>query len=262
MPGRFLPGGSQIWAYVGALLLTAVIAGYTWQGRLAAAAALAACVVIGGGIVIASRSGLGGGALPGGCSELIRVVVHTIAFQPAATGTSYYSRAEGQLDGVSLGVATVNRSQGHLASVRYDTRWGAGAHELGGEEEAAFGALRATLADENLATVDDLGIDTIDDRLTRHCQMVIDGRSAVRSFFALRWLTGADETTADPGAGLEAWRGFLDYWIARAPQDPDSPAGDAGHEVVLAAVRVDGQPPGWPWPGLRAALSAATFFGF
>jgi hypothetical protein len=262
VPGRLLPGASEIWAYVGSLALTTVIASPTWQGRLTTGAALAVCVVIGGGIVIASRSGLGAGALPGGCSEFIRVVVHSIAFQPAATGTSYYSRAEGELDGVSLGTAAVNQSHGHLASVRYDTRWGTGSHELYGEEEAAFGALRATLTAENLVTADDLGIDAINDRPTRHCQLVIDGRSAVRGFLALRWLTGGDETTADPGAGLEAWRGLLDYWIVRAPQEPDSTPGAAGHEVVLAAVRIDGPPPGWPWPGLRAALSGSIFFGF
>jgi hypothetical protein len=262
VPGRLLPGASEIWAYVGSLWLTALILGQSWQGRLAATGALAACVIIGGGLFFARTPALASDALPGGCGEHIRVVVHSINFLPPATTTSYYSRAEGELDGVSLGTATVNRFQGHLASVRYDTRWGAGSHEVDGEETIAFGALGTTLASENLATADDLGIDSIDDRSTRHCQLVIDGRSAVRGFFALRWLTGGDETTADPGAGLEPWRGLLDYWIVRAPQEPDSPPGAAGHEVVLAAVRIDGPPPGWPWPGLRAALSGSIFFGF
>jgi hypothetical protein len=109
----------------------------------------------------------------------------------------------------------------------------------------------STLGDSGV-TVDDLGFDRVTGTgPTRHCQTVIDGATAIRTFPALRWLVGADESTADPGRGFEAWRGTLDYWLTEAPSSAT---------WVLASVQVDGQPADWPFPGLHATLRATTSF--
>ncbi len=113
-----------------------------------------------------------------------------------------------------------------------------------------------TLSRDARVAVDDLGTDLVDGRAARHCQFVVDGRSAVEGFPALRWLVGADEHSADPGAGLEAWRGTLDYWLVTTWEQRIQSV-----DVVVATVSVDGQPPSWPFPGLRASLKAASWFG-
>lgn len=260
-PLRLLPGPSEAWAYLVALPLTAVALTVSSRAGLAAAGALVAAAVVGGAALAWYASLVAPGPYPAvSCHDRVQVVVRTFTLSPEVTGPYFYSTATGHLDGTPLGLVGVSRYPGTSAYVNYDTRWGHGSHYLAGEEESAFTALRESLRGEDLVTADDLGIDSVEGVPVRHCQVVIDGRSAVRSFFALRWLTGANETTSNPGAGLEAWRGLLDYWIVPAGEQGNGTA--AGSVLAIASVAVDGQPPGWLFPGVHSTLRASLWFGY
>jgi len=247
-----LPGPGEGWAYLAAAGLTvaAALPGRRWQ--VGGAMAVLAVAALSGAVVMAwNGAGVERGSDAGAaaCSQHLGIAV---------TGP-IQSAAAGDLDGAPLGSVVAFRRDGGPLSIRYDTRWGAGTAEAAGDDPATLGPLLdAALSPDERVTADDLGIDLLNGTAARHCQLVIDGRSAVAGFVALRWLTGADARTADAGAGLEAWRGTLDYWVVPGPfLGGKSP----GSRLVLAAVSIDGQPPGWPFPGLRAILRATIWFG-
>jgi hypothetical protein len=235
--------------------LTAVITGTTSKDRLVAGGRLGIGALIGGALLLANASL----RLPDpsplgvGCRDPLVEVADRIVL----------STASGEVDGTSLGRVEAQRYPGPEPEidVGYSTVFGEGRTSV---PSGSFGeptALQtAALGEDERLTADDLGIDIIPGigAAARHCQLVIDGRSAVAGFPALRWLVGADERTDVQGAGLEAWRGTLDYWI-----EPATPVQGttAAAVVVLAAVSVDGQSPAWPIRGLHATLRAAVVGG-
>lgn len=248
---RFLPGPGEVWAYVVALASTAA-ASVPWRRTaIAAAGAVLAAGAVASGLALTWNAGAiaaGPDAGPAGCASVIGV---------PASGV-IRSIASGELDGAALGSVEMERAGGGTFAVRHRTRWDDGSVALTGDDPATLIALtRTTLGEDERLTADDLGIDLVEGVPARHCQVVIDGRSAVRGFAALRWLTGGDERSADPGGGMEAWRGLLDYWVVPGPfVGGKSP----GTRLVLASVSIDGQPPGWPFPGLHATLRATIWF--
>ena len=247
---RLVPGPSEAWAYLAALILTVGALSGTRRARLAATGALGIAALVGGTALAwnASVAVPATGTAAVGCREPPDVPVNVMR-----------SRATGELDGDGLGHVDARRStdQPAILIVEYEGRWGTGRALLPGSARPGSDPLEAAaLSPEALLTADDLGVDSVDGRAARHCQVVIDGRSAVQGFPALRWLVGEDERTADPGAGLGAWRGTLDYWLVSVSAQRITTG-----EVVVATVSVDGQPPGWPFPGLRATLRAASSFG-
>jgi hypothetical protein len=250
----FLPGPSEAWAYFVAVALTAAMAGASTRDRLTAGGTLALGVLIGGAMLgWNASSSPDPSPLTVGCRDPLVQVEDRIVL----------STASGEVDGTSLGRVEAQRYPGPEPEidVSYSTLFGEGRISV---PSGSFGRppslQTVALAADHRLTADDLGIDVIPGigATARHCQIVIDGRSAVEGVPALRWLVGEDEQTASPGRGLEAWRGTLDYWIepAALPQTSGPTA-----MVVLAAVSVDGQPPAWPIQGLRAALRAAIVGG-
>jgi hypothetical protein len=249
----FLPGPSEAWAYVAALALTAAITGTTGKHRLVVGGSLGIGALIGGALLVANASLRlpDPSALGVGCRDPLVEVADRIVL----------STASGDVDGTSLGRVEAQRYPGTGIDIHYATYRGDGNVQ---QPRGAFGAPmaleRAALGEDERLTADDLGIDMIPGigASARHCQLVIDGPSAVQGFPVLRWLVGEDERTPAPGAGLEAWRGTLDYWI-----EPATPVQGttAAAVVVLAAVSVDGQPPDWPIRGLHATLRAAVVGG-
>ena len=250
-----LPGASEALAYVAALTLTAAITGTSGTDRLIAGGTLGTGALIGGALLLwnASLRLPDPSPLNVGCRD------------PLVEGADgiVLSVASGEVDGASLGRVEAQRYPGPEPEidVGYSTVFGEGRiFVASGSFGRPPGLQAVALAADNRLTTDDLGIDVIPGigAAARHCQLVIDGRSAVQGFPALRWLVGEDERTGAPGAGLEAWRGTLDYWIE--PATPVQGA-TAAAVVVLAAVSVDGQPPAWPIRGLHATLRAAVVGG-
>jgi hypothetical protein len=251
----FLPGPSEALAYVAALTLTAAITGTTGKDRLVAGGRLGIGALIGGALLVANASVRlpDPSPLSVGCRDSLVEAADRIVL----------STASGEVDGTSLGRVEAQRYPGSepAIDVAYSNVFGEGRVFIpSGSFGLPPGLETLALAGDNRLTADDLGIDIIPGigAAARHCQLVIDGRSAVQGFPALRWLVGEDERTPTPGASLEAWRGTLDYWI-----EPASPVQGttAAAVVVLAAVSVDGQPPGWPIRGLHATLRAAVVGG-
>jgi len=247
---RLVPGPSEAWAYLAALAITVGALSGTRRARLAAAGALGIAALVGGTALAWNASGAvpAAGTAAVGCGDLLTVPMNTMR-----------TSATGELDGLALGRVEARRSTDQAATilVEYEGRWGTGKALLPGSAIPNRDPLQTVALSPNARlTADDLGVDVVDGRAARHCRLVTDGRSAVQGFPALRWLVGEDERTADPGAGLGAWRGTLDYWLVSV-----SGQRITNVEVVLAAVSVDGQPPGWPFPGLRATLRAASSFG-
>lgn len=249
----FLPGPSEALAYVAALTLTAAITGTTGKDRLIAGGTLALGALLGGALLLwnASLKLPDPSPLTVGCRDPLVQAEDSIVL----------STASGEVDGTSLGRVEAQRYPGTGIDIHYATYRGYGNVQ---QPQGAFGSPTAlegsALSGDERLTADDLGIDIIPGirAAARHCQLVIDGRSAVQGFPALRWLVGEDERTDAPGAGLEAWRGTLDYWIE--PATPGQRATVAAL-VVLAAVSVDGQPPAWPIRGLHATLRATLVGG-
>lgn len=244
---RIQPGVGEAWAYALAvgLTLAAVLPHGGGAARVAAAFGLLELAAL--VLVVVSI----GGAL-GGDTGIGRARCDGALAIP--TAGRFQATASGELDRESLGRVAVDWAPDGHVTVHAVTRWHEGTVGLSGEDPAGLAILgRTTLSSEERLTAEDLGIDRVAGTPARHCRLVIDGRSAVAGFMALRWLVGADERTTDPGAGLEAWRGTLDYWVR-----PSTAA--EGDTLVLASVSVDGQPPGWPFPGLRATVRAAILW--
>lgn len=271
---HLLPGTGDVWAYLLALGLTvASVAGPTRRlGRplLLWAVSLGAAALLGGVLLVAaagSRVDASAGGDPTSCQHPdIGVGV------PPHFDEAIVSHADGELDGRSLGTVDIRPREGTDAGVEFDTLWGSGTAKLDSNQLLMFvpdpvGLPNLSLwifHSEETIVADDLGIDLVGSVPLRHCSLVIDGRSAVSGFEALRWLTGAPPrfhsgAEVDPGAGLEAWRGIVDYWI----RPVDGPTGaDVGYRGLgLASVTIDGQPPtAWPVAGLRATLHAWIWF--
>ena len=253
---RLLPGPGQVWAFLAAAVLT-VGATTPWRGE-GLARPVAAVMPTAAALVISAMAG--GAALAWNASILVPAVATAAGCGDQLTVPmgEMRSSATGELDGAPLGRVDVRRGADRpVLIVEYDTRWGAGGALLPGSAGPHLDPLETvTLAAEARLTADDLGIDLVRGRAVRHCQLIIDGRSAVHGFAALRWLVGEDERTVDPGRGLTAWRGTLDYWVAPVDERPSG-----GVDLAVAAVAIDGQPPNWPFPGLRATLRAVSWFG-
>jgi hypothetical protein len=258
--GRLLPGPSEAWAYLAALALTVGAVAGTLRVGLLTAASLAVGALVGSAVLSVNASALvpatGAGAdAAGGCRD------------PLTVPLNVRSSATGELDGVPLGRVELRKeyqpgvAPGSVLVVRYDTGWGSGVAQLPAPTTTSRDPLEVvTLSREARLTVDDLGVDVIasgdEVSAARHCRLMVDGPAALAGFPALRWLSGADERTADPGVSLEAWRGTLDYWLVTTGE-----ARFEGVDVLLAAVSVDGQPRGWPFAGLHATLRAASWYG-
>lgn len=236
-----LPGPGAAWAYTVAVALTIAVTARRPSRATSTTVILGASTFAS---LIALLFGAAGTGFPS---------VSCTSFGAPASG-SYRSVASGELDGVSLGTVDGlgNASPGARVRIEYSTRWRGGTVDLASDGPAARTSLASSSLGDGGVTADDLGFDRVTGAgPTRHCQTVIDGATAIRTFPALRWLVGADESTADPGRGFEAWRGRLDYWLTEGPSTAT---------WVLASVDIDGQPPDWPFPGLHATLRATTSF--
>jgi hypothetical protein len=239
------------WAYLAALALTLGAVARARSAGVATGAILMAAAVAGATVMAWDASA----AVPtlstwadGGCGGGLAVPAESVR-----------SIATGELDRAPLGRVEVSfQSAGSdTLFVRHDTRWGHGTALLVVPGRPIRDPLETvTLRPEAVLTVDDLGADRLDGRAVRHCRVQVDGPSAVTGFPALRWLVGQDEDTVDPGMGLEAWRGTVDYWLMTTTAQRFQAV-----DIVLATVTIDGQPPAWPFPGLRATLHGASWFG-
>lgn len=244
-----VPGPSTAWAILLAVALTVVALGVGaptgGRPRLKAVVVASAVLVAGGVFVWAGDAAASGNPRPGACRD-------DVPASPAA-----HAVATGDVDGRSVGdvVATRHGSAANVTTVTYVTVWGAGSATLRDVGSAAYatGALDAAAR----ANADDVGLDRVGATPARHCRMVIDGRTAIAAFPALRWLAGGRPDAPDAGVELVAWRGTLDYWIVRT----NGTAGEGPARLRLATVEVSGLAPAWPaGPGLRASLRAASSF--
>lgn len=246
-----LPGPSEAWVYVAALGLTVVSVASSRRAGLLAGAAVSLGAIVGGGLLVARAAGTApsfADDTAGGCRDPFTVL-----------SAGMHSFATGDVGGASLGrvVLHPNPEEPSVLVVDHDTRWGSGRTVMPAPTSTARDPLEAvTLRPARLAAADDLGIDLVGGRAARHCRIQTEGPAAVAGFPALRWLVGADETTPDPGTGLELWRGTVDYWLVTTRA-----TGFVNVDVFLATTAVDGQPPRWPVPGLHATLRAASSYG-
>ena len=269
------PGTGEAWTYLVALGLTlALVANQTRRlarPLLLPAASLGAAAIFGGVLLaIAAGSRVDAAGMSGNKTSCQYPDIG-VGVPPHFDG-AIVSRADGEADGRPLGTVDIRPGEGTDAGVEFNTVWGSGTARLDWNQLLMF--VRDPMGLPNLSTwifrteetivADDLGIDLVGGVPLRHCSLVIDGRSAVLGLEALRWLTGGQprfhpDAEVDPGAGLEAWRGNVDYWI----RPVDGPAGaDVGYRGLgLASVTIDGQPPAaWPVTGLRATLHAWIWF--
>lgn len=277
------PGTGEVLAYLAALGLTLALvanpAARLARPRLLAAVSLGAAAVFGGVLLVAAGGSRADAAGISGNQTSCQHPYIGVGVPPRFGGAAVF-RADGELDGRALGTATIRSDTGGVdegVSAAFDSVWGKRSVNFDGSGTALryqdqFGLAALSLwvfhSDETIVA-DDLGIDLVGGVPLRHCSLVIDGRSAVLGFEALRWLMGAHLNagarlgtspleTSDPGAGMEAWRGTVDYWI----QPIDGPANaEVGYRGLgLASVTIDGQPPAWPVTGLRATLHAWIWF--
>jgi hypothetical protein len=261
------PGTGEAWAYLVTLGLTLALVASPTRGLgrplLLFSLSLGAAAVLGGVLLLAAGGGraeAAGGGDPTSCQRPdIGVGV------PSHFDGVVISHSEGELDSRSLGVADIRPREGTDAGVEFDTVWGRGSAKLDSNQLLMLvpdpvGLPNLSLwifhSDETIVA-DDLGIDLVGGVPLRHCSLVIDGRAAVNGFEALRWLTGT-QAALDPGAGLESWRGTVDYWI----QPVEASSAEIGYRGLgLASVTIDGQPkPDWPVTGLRATLRVWIWF--
>lgn len=97
------------------------------------------------------------------------------------------------------------------------------------------------LAERDLLTAEDLGIELVGAAPARHCRLLVDGPTALGAFAPLEWLAGPQ----GQGILIRSWRGDLDWWVF------------TDGELGLARVRVGGPvPAGWPVSGVQAVLQA------
>ena len=101
--------------------------------------------------------------------------------------------------------------------------------------------LRALSPGDRVAA-EDRGLELVGGARARHCRTAIGGSTALTAFPLLRWIVGGD--ALDRAAGIEAWRGDVDWWVF----------GDG--QLGLATVTVSGPPGEWPLSGLQGSLSA------
>jgi hypothetical protein len=271
---NLLPGTGEALAYLAALGLTLALVANPTRGPARplwlSAASLGAAAVLGAVLlVIAAGSRVDAAGMSGNQTSCQHPDIG-VGVPPQFDGV-IVAHADGELDGRSLGTVDIRPREGTNAGVEFDTVWGSGTAKLDSNQLLMFvpdpvGLANLALwifhSDETIVA-DDLGIDLVGGAPLRHCSLVIDGGSAVLGFEALRWLTGAwprfhAGAVVDPGAGLEAWRGIVDYWIQ--PAGPTSEA--IGYRGLgLASVSIDGQPPAaWPVTGLRGTLHAWIWF--
>jgi hypothetical protein len=265
------PGTGEAWAYLVALGLTlGLVTGSTrWLARplLLSSVSLGVAAAFGGILLVAAGGGRVDAAAGGNPSSCQHPGVGVGV--PPHFGGAVVSHAEGEVDGRPLGVADIRSSAGGVdegVSATSDSVWGKRGVTFDGSgtplryrDEFGLAALSLWVfhSDETIVA-DDLGIDLVGGAPLRHCSLVIDGHAAVNGFEALRWLTGT-QAALDPGAGLQAWRGTVDYWTR--PVDGAANAESGYRGLGLASVTVDGQPqPDWPVTGLRATLHAWIWF--
>ena len=232
-------------------------------------AATALIAVVFAAVVLANeatvaRPAPGGGAAasadPPSCDDAVRL----------APSTSFELLAEARHDGASAGTVQVRGSRsgsdetwvgrlegpsrvarlesvlvGRQRYVRDDgSSWRLADSPRSSLEEAV---LSRGLGASGRVVIEEMGLEVLDGRRTRHCRRAVDGPTALAAFPVLGWLV-----RGEPLAGTEAtaslvteWRGDLDYWLA------------PGGELAGAAVEVRGQPgPFWPEPGLQGTLAA------
>ncbi len=142
--------------------------------------------------------------------------------------------------------APADRSSWIVVGDRAWTRGAAGeawaAVDRGTIEPALDTALvEGILTERGRLAAEDLGIELVGSAPARHCRLLVDGPTALRTFPPLAWLAGPQAQDALVGS----WRGDLDWWVF------------TDGELGLARVRVGGPVlAGWPVSGVQAVLQA------
>jgi hypothetical protein len=98
-------------------------------------------------------------------------------------------------------------------------------------------AFEAALSDGIRATAELHGVDVIEGARARHCRIAIDGPTFRAAFPQVAWLVGP--------AGLDRWRGELDYWVfldgqlGRVTGSVNGDATDLREGALQGTVRVN-----------------------
>lgn len=114
----------------------------------------------------------------------------------------------------------------------------------GGTEATLDGPVLAAISDPDaLHVTQEIGLESFDGALARHCRRAMGGTLAIDAVLAMRWL--ASQPLTLPSDALEAWRGEVDWWVF----------GDG--QLGRAALRVSGYPgDAWATTGISATLEA------